>query len=196
MLYCIRLYFSLFKTNVILYTSLQIDFPLDSFTPVGGLTKKVGEGFLATAVITFEKRGLVSVIYKVQSSKNGGGTSGIMISQAYVDSSGANIECASVTTTYEASEVDGIVDIAYINITAANHGTNNTAVNTDADKIHINVAMVGGVGYAVDGQLYDVVMTIHEPSGGGHTQTLAYTMSGNVTYDVSTIKPLFSNQIK
>ncbi|XP_076106115.1 uncharacterized protein LOC143074642 isoform X1 [Mytilus galloprovincialis] len=168
--------------NVTAIAADPIDFPLDSFTAVNGLSKQVGEGFLATAVITFEKRGLVSVIYKVQSSKNGGGTSGIMISQAYVDSSGANIECASVTTTYEASEVDGIVDIAYINITAANHGTNNTAVNTDADKIHINVAMVGGVGYAVDGQQYDVVMTIHEPSGGGHTKSLTYTMSGTVTY--------------
>ncbi|CAC5407809.1 unnamed protein product [Mytilus coruscus] len=169
--------------NVTAIQEDPIDFPLDSFTPVGGLTKSVGEGFLATASVTFEQRGLVSVIYKVQSSKNGGGTSGIMISQAYVESSGTNVECGSVTTTYASSEVDGIVDIAYVNITAANHGANSSDPNED--KININVAMVGGVGYAVDGGSYDVVISIYDPAGG-HTQTLTYTMSGTVTYDTNT----------
>lgn len=146
-------------------------------------TKSVGEAFLVKVSIEFPReRGLMTTVYKLETAKNPAGDPGIMISQAFVADSGLNVECGSVTTTFESSVPGGLNDIAYVTITATNHGLNTS--NSVDDLIHIHVAMVGIIGQAVDGATYDVTATSNETSA--QTQTISYSMSGTATFDTNT----------
>ena len=151
-------------------------------------TKSIGEAFLVKVSIEFPReRGLTTTVYKLETAKKPSGDPGIMISQAFVADSGLNVECASVTTTFESSVPEGLNDIVYVTITATNHGLNTS--NAVDDLVHIHVAMVGIIGKAVDGANYYVTATSNETSA--QTQTIQYLLSGTVTYDVSSLSISF-----
>lgn len=148
----------------------------------------IGEAFLVKVSIEFPKdRGFMTTVYKLETAKNPPGDPGILISHALFVDSGLNVECGSVTTTFESSIPGGLNDIAYVTITATNHGLNSS--NPVDDLIHIHVPMVGIIGQAVDGATYDVTATSNETSA--QTGTIQYLMSGIATYDVSSLSILF-----
>lgn len=162
-----------------------ITFPIQSLSPSDGLsTKKIGEGFLVKATIEIPKdRGLVTAVFKVETIKVTAGVPGIIVSQGFVANDGANVQCVSITTTQDSSIAGGIKDIAYLTVTAANHGQNTTGASND-NWVDINIALVGVIGKAVDGASYDVKITSN--ISALNTQTTRYKMNGTTPFDTNT----------
>lgn len=179
-------YFYLWQSSL-----FQIDFPLGNFVDVDSnsdnANKKIGEGFLSKVPITIPQRGEVTVTYKVETTKNGGGNPGIMVSQAFVADSdiGNNVKCVDVTASYESSIPNGLVNIAYFNITATNHGINETtSLTASEDIIHLSIALATVTGYAVDSANYNVTITSVDLLSI-NTDSITYTMNGVAAFDVS-----------